>query len=219
MSRQPSPPLPRKVVVVGMGVSGRSVCELLLQQGVEVIATDLRTRDQFDGVLDPLEEKGCLLRLGSHRRSDFLQADQIVVSPGVPLDLEPLQEAARQGLEIIGELEWAWRQVALPVVAVTGTNGKTTTTSLIGEMLKASGKRVFVGGNIGTPLSRWLLGGESAEILVLEVSSFQLDTASRFRPQVGVLLRPLPGLCRLRQFQVLPLHPSGCHRCGDHQRR
>jgi len=188
MSRQPSPPLPRKVVVVGMGVSGRSVCELLLQQGVEVIATDLRTRDQFDGVLDPLEEKGCLLRLGSHRRSDFLQADQIVVSPGVPLDLEPLQEAARQGLEIIGELEWAWRQVALPVVAVTGTNGKTTTTSLIGEMLKASGKRVFVGGNIGTPLSRWLLEGESAEILVLEVSSFQLDTASRFRPQVGVLL-------------------------------
>lgn len=188
MSLKRSDRLARKVVVVGMGSSGRSVCELLLQQGVQVVATDLRTRDHFDGALDSLEAKGCVLRLGAHDRNDFLHADQIVVSPGVPLDLEPLEEAAGKGLEIIGELEWAWRQVDLPVVAVTGTNGKTTTTSLIGEMLKASGKKVFVGGNIGTPLSRWLLTREEAEILVLEVSSFQLDTASQFRPRVGVLL-------------------------------
>ena len=179
---------PGKVVVVGMGISGRSVCELLLEQGVRVVATDLRTREQFNGVLDPLEAKGCLLRLGAHDRDDFLGAEQIIVSPGVPLDLEPLEEASRQGIEILGELEWAWRQVDLPVVAVTGTNGKTTATSLVGEMLKASGKQVFVGGNIGTPLSGWLLTPDEAEILVLEVSSFQLDTASKFRPRVGVLL-------------------------------
>jgi UDP-N-acetylmuramoylalanine--D-glutamate ligase len=181
-------PAPHKVVVVGMGISGRSVCELLLRQNSQVIATDLRGRDQFDGTLDPLEEKGCLLRLGAHSLQDFLGADQIIVSPGVPLDIEPLEEAAKKGIEIIGELEWAWRQVKIPVVAVTGTNGKTTTTSLIGEMLKASGKNIFVGGNIGTPLSKWLLKSQDAEVLVLEVSSFQLDTASKFSPEVGVLL-------------------------------
>jgi UDP-N-acetylmuramoylalanine--D-glutamate ligase len=179
---------PSKVVVVGMGISGRSVCELLLQQNSQVIATDIRSRDHFNGALDPLEERGCLLRLGAHRLQDFLGADQIVVSPGVPLDIEPLEEAAGKGIEIIGELEWAWRQVKIPVVAVTGTNGKTTTTSLIGEMLKAAGKNVFVGGNIGTPLSKWLLSPQDAEVLVLEVSSFQLDTASKFSPEVGVLL-------------------------------
>jgi UDP-N-acetylmuramoylalanine--D-glutamate ligase len=181
-------PAPNKVVVVGMGISGRSVCELLLRQNSQVIATDIRGRDQFNGALDSLEEKGCLLRLAAHSPQDFLAADQIIVSPGVPLDIEPLQEAAKKGIEIIGELEWAWRQVKIPVVAVTGTNGKTTTTSLIGEMLKTSGKNVFVGGNIGTPLSKWLLNSQNAEVLVLEVSSFQLDTASKFSPQVGVLL-------------------------------
>ncbi len=180
--------LPNRVVVVGMGVSGRAVCELLLHQGVRLVATDLRTRDQFGGSLDYLEEQGCELRLGSHRREDFLGADQIIVSPGVPLDIEPLIEAGKKGVEIIGEFEWAWRQVDLPAVAVTGTNGKTTTTSLIGEMLKASGKKVFVGGNIGTPLSKWLIDSPMADVLVLEVSSFQLDTASKFSPEVGVLL-------------------------------
>ena len=180
--------LPSKVVVVGMGISGIAVCELLLQRGARVIATDLRTRDQFNGVLDHLEQKSCLLRFGTHNLEDFLSADQIIVSPGVPLDIEPLVEAGKQGIEIVGEFEWAWRQVDVPVVAVTGTNGKTTTTSLIGEMLRASGKEVFVGGNIGTPLSKWLLNSSVADVLVLEVSSFQLDTASKFFPEVGVLL-------------------------------
>jgi UDP-N-acetylmuramoylalanine--D-glutamate ligase len=180
--------LPDRALVVGMGISGRAVSELLLQGGVQVVATDLRRRDQFDGALGYLEDKGCRLRLGTHNVHDFLNVDQIIVSPGVPLDIEPLIEAGKKGVEIIGELEWAWRQVDLPVIAVTGTNGKTTTTSLIGEILKTSGKKVFVGGNIGTPLSRWLLDSLTADILVLEVSSFQLDTARLFSPRVGVLL-------------------------------
>lgn len=174
--------------MVGLGVSGRAVCELLLKRGGRVVGTDLRTRDQFGSVLDPLESRGCVLRLGDHLLEDFTQADQIVLSPGVPLELEPLQVAARAGIEIVGELEWAWRQTRVPTVAVTGTNGKTTTTSLLGEMLKSSGKKVFVGGNIGTPLSRWVLEGSDADLLVLEVSSFQLDTASTFSPHVAVLL-------------------------------
>lgn len=178
----------KKVLVVGLGVSGRSVCELLLRQGHEVIGTDLRSRAQFGSALDMLEQQGCSFRLGRHQQGDFLDAGQIIVSPGIPLDLPPLQQAARKGVKIIGELDWAWCQIKGPVVAVTGTNGKTTTTSLIGEFLKEAGKRVFVGGNIGTPLSQWILSGEKAELLLLEVSSFQLDTASHFRPEIGVLL-------------------------------
>lgn len=178
----------QKNLVVGLGASGRSVCELLLKHGDRVIGTDLRSREQFGSDLDALERNGCSLRLGSHRLEDFLGAERIIVSPGVPLDLNPLQEAARKGIEIIGELDWAWGQVDIPSVAVTGTNGKTTTTSLIGEILKKSGRKVFVGGNIGTPLSQWILSGEKADMLVLEVSSFQLDTATHFRPDIGVLL-------------------------------
>jgi UDP-N-acetylmuramoylalanine--D-glutamate ligase len=153
-----------------------------------VIGTDLRGRHDFNGALAGIEEAGCALSLGPHRVEDFLEADRIIVSPGIPLDIEPLREARRLGIEIIGEMEWSWRQVSCPVIAVTGTNGKTTTTALIGEMLKAAGRRPFVGGNIGTPLSQWILSGDYADVIVLEVSSFQLDTSSTFRPDTGVLL-------------------------------
>jgi UDP-N-acetylmuramoylalanine--D-glutamate ligase len=178
------------MLVVGLGVSGQSVCELLLGNGDRVTATDARTREAFAGALDSLEKKGCVLHLGGHVEEDFLSADCIVVSPGVPLDLPPLARARSAGVEIIGELECAWRffDGKATVIAVTGTNGKTTTTSLLGEMFQAAGRRVFVGGNIGTPLSRWLLSGKAVDALILEVSSFQLDTAPTFRPDVGVLL-------------------------------
>ena len=177
-----------KTLVVGLGMSGRAVCALLRSRGAEVSATDLRSRPEFNGTLDGIEEAGCSLRLGYHRLEDFLEADRIIVSPGVPLEIEPLKEARARGTEIVGEIEWAWRQVSLPVIAVTGTNGKTTTTALIGEMLKQAGRHPFVGGNIGMPLSQWILSGERANILVLELSSFQLDSASTFRPDAGVLL-------------------------------
>ena len=178
-----------KTLVVGLGISGRAVCALLGSRGAEVTGTDLRCRREFDGALDGIEAAGCRLSLGPHRLEDFFKADRIIVSPGIPLDIEPLREAQRRGIEIIGEMEWSWRQIGLPVIAVTGTNGKTTTTALIGEMLKAAGKHPFVGGNIGTPLSQWILSGAGdADIIVLEVSSFQLDTATTFRPDTGVLL-------------------------------
>jgi UDP-N-acetylmuramoylalanine--D-glutamate ligase len=178
----------RHVLVVGLGASGRAVCQVLLRQGHEVIATDLNDRASLDSSIHDLQDSGCRLRLGEHRREDFVNAELIIVSPGVPLDLEELRLASERGVEIIGELEWSWRQVELPTIAISGTNGKTTTTSLVGEILKASGRRAFVGGNIGTPLSQWLLGDQEADLLVLEVSSFQLDTAPTFRPDVGVLL-------------------------------
>ena len=177
-----------KTLVVGLGISGRAVCALLRSRGAEVTGTDLRCRHEFNGALGGIEEAGCALRLGSHRLEDFLEADRIIVSPGIPLDIEPLREAQKRGIEITGEMEWSWRQIDIPVIAVTGTNGKTTTTALIGEMLRAAGRNPFVGGNIGTPLSQWILSGDHADIIVLEVSSFQLDTSTTFRPDTGVLL-------------------------------
>jgi UDP-N-acetylmuramoylalanine--D-glutamate ligase len=179
---------PQKALVVGLGSSGQAVTELLLRHGVAVLATDLRDEPRFAESVKYLQELGAELHLGTHRTRDFLEVEQIILSPGVPLELEPIRQAASRGIEIIGELEWAWRQTRAPVVAITGTNGKTTTTSLLGEILQAAGKRVFVGGNIGTPLSRWLLSGNEADLLVLEASSFQLDTAPSFRPDVGILL-------------------------------
>ncbi len=177
-----------KILVVGLGISGRAVCALLRRRGAEVAATDLRSRADFNGSLDHLEEIGCSLHLGHHSTEHFLKARQIIVSPGVPLDMAPLQLAGAKGIEILGELDWAWRQVSLPTIAVSGTNGKTTTTALLGEMLRQGGKKPFVGGNIGTPLSQWILTGVPADMLVLEISSFQLDTATAFRPDIGVLL-------------------------------
>lgn len=188
MSSMTSAQQAERALVVGLGVSGRSVCELMLRRGMQVTGTDLRTGSQFGGDLASLREAGCRFSLGPHRLEDFLEADLIVVSPGVPLDIEPLMAARKKGIEIVGELEWAWLQVDRPTLAVTGTNGKTTTTSLIGEIFQRAGRRVFVGGNIGTPLSQWILNGGEAELLILEVSSFQLDTATRFRPDVGILL-------------------------------
>ena len=104
-------------------------------------ATDLRSRAEFNGALDAIEKDGCALRLGPHRLEDFLDKDLIIISPGVPLEIEPLQEARRRGIEIVGRLEWSSRQVSLPVIAVTGTNGKTTTTALIGRNDEAGLKK------------------------------------------------------------------------------
>jgi len=185
---RPAVSMPEKALVVGLGISGRSVCDLLLRHGVQVRATDMKSREEFGDILDSLEAKGCRFRLGSHEIEDFLDVDQIIVSPGVPMEIEPLQKAAQKGVEIVGELDWAWRMTDRPVIAVTGTNGKTTTTTLIGEILERAGKRAFVGGNIGTPLSEWIASGQEVDYLVLEVSSFQLDTAPLFYPEIGVLL-------------------------------
>lgn len=196
-------PTPNKALVVGLGVSGRSVCELMRRRGISVMGTDMRSSGQLGDEIEPLRELGCQFRLGEHRLEDFVDTDLIVISPGVPLGIEPLLAAARRGIEVVGELEWAWRQVDRPTLAVTGTNGKTTTTSLIGAIFHRAGARVFVGGNIGTPLSQWLLDGGDADLLILEVSSFQLDTASRFRPEVGVLLNVTEDhLDRYRSFEA-----------------
>ncbi|SHG11202.1 UDP-N-acetylmuramoylalanine--D-glutamate ligase [Desulfacinum infernum DSM 9756] len=188
----------KTLLVVGLGVSGRAACRWGLRQGYRVHGTDAATQEALREALAPLEKEGAAFSLGEHRLQDFLEADLIVVSPGVPLNLPALEAARRTGVEIIGELEWAWRYCRAPVAAVTGTNGKTTTTELIGAFLKEGGMRAFVGGNLGTPLCHWLAETGNApsegavDWCVLEVSSFQLDTASTFAPTIGVVLNVTP---------------------------
>ncbi len=176
------------ILVVGLGKSGLAVARFAAQKGAAVTVTDLGAAATFAAHVPGLEKMGVRLVLGEHPVDIFKQAALIVVSPGVPHTIGPLGLAREAGTPIMGELEFASRFIHEPVVAVTGTNGKTTTTALLGKMLTRSGKRVFVGGNIGNPLIEYVEKGAGADVVVLEVSSFQLDTASTFRAEVAVLL-------------------------------
>lgn len=172
----------RRALVVGLGKSGVAAARLCQARGAGVVGTDAAPADRLSAEARAL---GLEIVAGGHAGLDFQVFDFIVVSPGVPA-LPELDRAARAGAEVIGELELAWRFVAAPAIAVGGTNGKSTTTTLVGEMLERAGRKTFVGGNLGTPLSEAV--GEAWEALVLEVSSFQLERAPTFRPRVSVLL-------------------------------
>ncbi len=178
----------KNIVVVGLGMSGFAVARFLKKRGASVIVTDKAEKDKLKAYVPVLREMGVKMELGQHRIDTFEKSDLIIVSPGVPHDILPVKRAALKGIPILGEIELACRFILEPVVAVTGTNGKTTTTTLLGDMLKNSGKKVFVGGNIGNPLIDYVDKGEKAEIIVVEVSSFQLDTIDTFRPKVAVVL-------------------------------
>ncbi len=180
-----------KILVVGLGRSGLAVCRAL--SGREVVVTDIKKEEEFEkSLLEELETLGCRLILGSHDVGDIRKYRQVILSPGVPLDIPLVIEAKRYGLEVISEIEWAWRQLRCPVVAITGTNGKTTTTELIGRIFEEAGKRVFVGGNIGRPLTEALIDNPALDVAVVEVSSFQLDTSPEFTPETAVLLNIQP---------------------------
>jgi UDP-N-acetylmuramoylalanine--D-glutamate ligase len=182
----------RRVLVVGMARSGLAAVEFLLGQGARVVATDRLPEEKLDPRIRTLAGQGATLALGGHQEKHFLEADLIVVSPGVPAGMAFIEKAVAAGVPVVGELELASWFVEVPMVAVTGTNGKTTTTRLIGELLRAGEKRGFVGGNIGNPLVGLLLGGERVDAAVVEVSSFQLETVRTFHPQVAVHLNLTP---------------------------
>src|SRR5690606_9283070 len=120
--------------------------------------------------------------LGKHNPKSFHIAELIVVSPGVPLDIKPLEEAREKNVPITSEIELAAQAIKEPLIAITGTNGKTTVTSLIGEMFKADGKTAYVGGNIGKPLLDYVTEGEKADVVVAELSSFQLEMIDKLIP-------------------------------------
>ena len=183
----------QKVLVVGAGVSGMAACRLLKSKGCKVRLTDGKARErQAEADLVWLDENNIEQEFGGHADESFLKAGLIVVSPGVPLDIGPLNKARAQGITIIGELELGSWFFKGEIIAITGTNGKTTVTSMIGDGLSLAGRSVFIGGNIGTPLSAHVLSEKQAEVAVLEVSSFQLDSMACFKPKVALLLNISP---------------------------
>jgi UDP-N-acetylmuramoylalanine--D-glutamate ligase len=173
----------KKVLVVGLGRSGAAAARLCASRGAQVTVTDLRADAKAD------LPAGIARELGEHRRESFLGADLIVLSPGVP-SLPEVTAAREAGVPVTGEIELASRFVAAPIVGITGTNGKSTTTTLCGAILEAGGRPTFTGGNLGVPLAEAVgtpaTGPEG--ICVLELSSFQLETVERLRAHVAVLL-------------------------------
>jgi UDP-N-acetylmuramoylalanine--D-glutamate ligase len=178
----------KRILVVGLARTGIAVARFLQDRGAIVRATDQADERRLDPAVAELRARGIAVETGGHRDESFTAADMIVLSPGVPHTLPALQAARGRGIPVIGEIELAARFIRRPIVAVTGTNGKTTTTELLGAMLAASGRRVFVGGNIGRPLIGAVDAGLAVDTVVAEISSFQLDTIETFRPAVGVLL-------------------------------
>ena len=182
-----------KIAVLGCGISGRAAVKYALKNGAEVLISDNRDPERFvveEAAL--LENSRVSWEAGGHTESFLLQADLVLLSPGLAPEMPLLVKLRSAGMELAGELAVAAGKISRPVVAVTGTNGKTTVTTLIGEMFKASGKKVFVGGNIGTPLYEYLLDPQDYDVVVAEVSSFQLASAGNFSPDVGVLLNITP---------------------------
>lgn len=178
----------KHILVVGLGRTGVAVARFLSARGASITISDAAPEDTHGEVVREMRDLGASLEFGEHRRQTFTTADVIVLSPGVPHTIPMIQAARDKGLPVIGELELSYRFIREPIIAITGTNGKSTTTELLGRMLQASGKRVFVGGNIGNPLVEYLENTDPVDTLVVEVSSFQLDTADTFRPRIGVLL-------------------------------
>jgi len=178
----------KNILVAGLGISGFATACFLKNRGAAVTVTDMADEAKLGTYIPQLREMGVSLELGCHRTETFERADVIVISPGVPSSIAPIKAAMEKGVPVLGEIELAFRFVREPIAAVTGTNGKTTTTTLLGNMLEQSGFKVFVGGNIGTPLIAYADGNGKADVIVLEISSFQLDTISTFRPKAAVLL-------------------------------
>jgi UDP-N-acetylmuramoylalanine--D-glutamate ligase len=178
----------KRVLVVGLGKSGVSSALFLKSRGARVTVSDAKPTDQLGDEIPWLLDHGITVETGGHGERTFQGQDLIVVSPGVPVSAPSLVQARALGEPVIGEIELAAQFLSAPVVALTGSNGKTTTTTLVGEILKGSGLPTLVGGNIGTPAVSLVEQATPDTIVVLEVSSFQLETIQTFRPKVAVIL-------------------------------
>lgn len=181
----------KKVLVVGFGRSGQAAARYCALLGAQVTVTDSGPSSQFAEVLPSFAPLKLQTHFGAHPDSCFAEADLIVVSPGVP-ELKQLAAARERGVPVVGELELAVREVTAPIVAITGTNGKSTTTALIGHLLAEGGLRTVVAGNIGTPLLDLLPEARAAQAVVLEISSYQLETAPSLKPHIAILLNITP---------------------------
>jgi len=193
----------KRVLVVGLGKSGVASALFLQARGAKVTVSDSKPQDQLGEEIPVLLDHGIAVETGGHGERTFRGQDLIVVSPGVPVDSPPLVQARALGEPVIGEIELASQFLPKNLVAITGSNGKTTTTTLAGEIIAGGGFSTAVGGNIGTPAISLVEQAMPDTVVVLEVSSFQLETIQTFRPKVAVVLNITPDhLDRHRTFEA-----------------
>jgi UDP-N-acetylmuramoylalanine--D-glutamate ligase len=191
----------KRVLVVGLARTGVVSSLFSAGYGATVTATDQRPESDLAETAAQLRAAGVRLELGGHVDASFLEQDLIVVSPGVPAKLAPLELARKSGIPVWSEVELAWRFLRGKLVAITGSNGKTTTTALLAHILQTSNIPTLIGGNIGIPLLALVERSTDPAVTVAEISSFQLETIDKFRPEIGVLLNLTPDhLDRHRTF-------------------
>ena len=181
-----------RALVVGLARSGIAASKLLLAHGCDVRGVDRRRAEELEGAVRELKHLGVSILFGTTNARELEGRDLVVVSPGVPLDLPIFREAERQGIPIVAEIELGFAVARAPIVAVTGTNGKSTTVELLGAIGRAAGRKTEVLGNIGTALSEKAETVPEDGLLVVEISSFQLESCTRFHPKVGILLNVTP---------------------------
>ncbi len=182
----------KKVAVVGLGKSGLAACRLLRKKGAELFVSEAMENDSLRKEAEALRAEGVFVELGGHTRETIKGKDFVVMSPGVSPQAPPFQWAREEGIPVLSEIELGYLFCKGKIIAVTGSNGKSTTVSLIGKMLEEGGKRAWVCGNIGNPFCDFVEGISPEDWVVLEVSSFQLEECHRFRPHIAVVLNVSP---------------------------
>jgi UDP-N-acetylmuramoylalanine--D-glutamate ligase len=182
----------KRVLVVGLGKSGIASALFLADHGARVAVSDTKSQEDLHHEIPQLLDRGIGVEAGYHGERTFKEQELIVISPGVPYDVPQLEQARQAGIPVIGEVELAARYLKGQIVAITGSNGKTTTTALAGEIIAAGGKKTLVGGNIGTPAISFVNSATDDTWIVLEVSSFQLETIETFHPKIAIVLNVTP---------------------------
>lgn len=182
----------KTIGVLGLGKSGQAAALFLARQGAKVLASDNKPFSELGGIIDLLRKNNIEVECEGHSWEFFSKCEYLVVSPGIPLNIPFILEASQKNIPVVSEIELAYHVSPAPIVAVTGTNGKSTTVSLIGHLLNSLGKKVVVAGNIGTSLLDIINSVTSDHVVVMEVSSFQLESIDQFRPKVAVFLNFAP---------------------------
>ena len=182
----------KRVLVVGLGKSGIASALFLADRGARVAVSDTKSAEELHHEIPQLLDHGIVVEAGYHGERTFKEQELIVISPGVPADVPQLLQARQAGIPVIGEVELAALYLKGHIVAITGSNGKTTTTTLAGDIIAASGHETLVGGNIGTPAISFVESATAESWIVLEVSSFQLETIETFHPKIAVVLNVTP---------------------------